>query len=53
MLRWAIIFLVIAVVLHILGFAGIAAVLTDIAWIFVVLFVILLIIHFFSRGRAG
>ena len=52
MLRWAIIFLLIALVLYVLGFTGIASFLTNIAWLFAILFVILLIIHLFTRGRA-
>lgn len=54
MLRWALIFVVLAVILWILGFTGAAAFMGEIAeillWIFVILFVIFLVLHF-VRGR--
>lgn len=54
MLRWALIFLVIALVLAVLGFGGIAGAFAEIAkllvWLFVILFVIGLIMHL-ARGR--
>lgn len=54
MLRWAIIFAILAVVLYLLGFVGVADFLGDIAmllvWLFVILFVIFLILHL-VRGR--
>ena len=54
MLRWAVIFLVVALVAAILGFGGIAGVAATIAkwifWLFVILFVIALISGY-SRPR--
>lgn len=54
MLRWALIFLVIALVLAVLGFGGMAGAFAEIAkilvWIFVILFVVGLILHL-VRGR--
>ena len=50
MLKWALIFFVIAIIAAVLGFGGIAGAASSIAsilfWIFVVLFVISLIMHF-------
>lgn len=50
MLKWAIIFAVIALILWILGLTGAASFMGGIAeillWIFVILFVISLIMHF-------
>ena len=54
MLRWALIFLVVALVAAVLGFTSIAGAAIDVAkilfWIFAVLFVILLVMHM-VRGR--
>jgi uncharacterized membrane protein YtjA (UPF0391 family) len=54
MLRWALIFLVIALILAVLGFGGMAGAFAEIAkilvWIFVIFFVGGLILHLF-RGR--
>lgn len=54
MLRWALIFLVIALILAVLGFGGIAGAFAEIAkllvWLFLILFVIGLILHL-VRGR--
>lgn len=54
MLRWAIIFAVLALILWILGLTGAASFLGGLAqillWIFLILFVISLILHF-VRGR--
>ena len=54
MLRFAVIFLVIAIIAAVLGFGGIAAGATEIAkilfYIFVVLFVVSLIFGLFRRG---
>lgn len=53
MLRWALIFLVIAIIAAVLGFGGIAAGATQIAvilfWVFVILFVISLIVGLVRR----
>jgi uncharacterized membrane protein YtjA (UPF0391 family) len=52
MLRWAVVFLIVAIVAAIFGFGGIAATATDIArilfFVFLVLFVVALI---FGRNR--
>ncbi|HEX5775575.1 MAG TPA: DUF1328 domain-containing protein [Caulobacteraceae bacterium] len=54
MLRWALIFLVVALVAAVLGFTSIAGAAIDVAkilfWIFAVLFVISLVMHM-VRGR--
>jgi uncharacterized membrane protein YtjA (UPF0391 family) len=54
MLRWALIFLVIALILAVLGFGGMAGAFASIAkilvWLFVILFVVGLILHL-ARGR--
>ncbi|HYG25591.1 MAG TPA: DUF1328 domain-containing protein [Caulobacteraceae bacterium] len=54
MLRWALIFLVVALVAAVLGFTSIAGAAIDVAkilfWIFAVLFVISLVMHL-VRGR--
>ena len=54
MLRWALIFLVVALVAAVLGFTSIAGAAIDVAkilfWIFAVLFVISLVRHM-VRGR--
>lgn len=54
MLRWALIFLVIALILAVLGFGGLAGTFAGIAkilvWIFLILFVVGLILHL-VRGR--
>ncbi len=57
MLRWTVIFLVVAIIAGILGFGGIAGSAMGIAkilfFVFLVLFVISLISGGFSRGRSG
>jgi uncharacterized membrane protein YtjA (UPF0391 family) len=56
MLRWALIFLVVALVAAVLGFTTIAGAAIDVAkilfWIFAVLFVISLVMHM-VRGRGA
>jgi uncharacterized membrane protein YtjA (UPF0391 family) len=56
MLRWALIFLVVALVAAVLGFTSIAGAAIDIAkilfWIFAILFVISLVMHM-VRGRGA
>lgn len=56
MLRWALIFLVVALVAAVLGFTSIAGVAIDVAkilfYVFVVLFVISLVMHL-VRGRGA
>jgi uncharacterized membrane protein YtjA (UPF0391 family) len=53
MLRWALIFLVVAVVAALFGFGGIAAAATDIArvlfFIFLVIFFVMLVLSLVSR----
>jgi uncharacterized membrane protein YtjA (UPF0391 family) len=54
MLRWALIFLVVALLLAVLGFGGIAGAFAEIAkllvWLFLILFVVGLVVHL-ARGR--
>ncbi len=56
MLRWAIAFLIIALIAAVFGFGGVAAAATDIAqilfFIFLVLFLASLIVHL-VRGRSA
>lgn len=56
MLRWALIFLVVALVAAVLGFTTIAGAAIDVAkilfWIFAILFVISLVMHM-VRGRGA
>lgn len=55
MLRWALVFLVVALIAAVFGFGGISAAATDIAkilfFVFIVLFVITLVFNL-MRGRA-
>jgi uncharacterized membrane protein YtjA (UPF0391 family) len=51
MLKWAIIFIIVALVAAILGFSGIAGVASDIAIVLFVVFLVLALIAF-VRGRA-
>lgn len=57
MLRWAVIFLVIALVAAILGFGGIAGTAVGIAkilfWVFLVLFVVGLLLGYSGRSRGS
>jgi uncharacterized membrane protein YtjA (UPF0391 family) len=53
MLRWAVIFLVIALVAGLLGFAGVAGAASNIAWIIFVLFLILFVVSLFMNGRSS
>ncbi len=54
MLRWALIFLVIALIAAVFGFGGIAGAATDIAvilfWVAVIIFVVMLIMNFARRA---
>lgn len=54
MLKWALIFLVIALIAAVFGFGGIAGAATDIAvilfWIAVIIFVVMLIMNFARRA---
>jgi uncharacterized membrane protein YtjA (UPF0391 family) len=52
MLRWAALFLIIAVVAGLLGFAGIAGAASNIAWIVFVLFLILFVVSLFLGNRS-
>jgi len=49
MLRYAVIFLVIAIIAAILGFSGVAGAASNIAWILVVVFLILAAVAFFRK----
>jgi len=52
MLRWALIFLVLALVAGALGAGGVAGLSMNIAYVLFVVFIILLIVHFVTgRGR--
>jgi uncharacterized membrane protein YtjA (UPF0391 family) len=55
MIRWAILFLVFAVIAAILGFGGIAAMSVDIArmlfFVFIVLFLITAVLHLVRGGK--
>jgi uncharacterized membrane protein YtjA (UPF0391 family) len=55
MLRWALIFLVIAIIAAVLGFGGVAGAATDIAvvlfYIFLAIFVVSLLLGLFRGGR--
>jgi len=44
MLRWALIFLVLAIVAGIFGFSGVAGAATNIAWILAVVFLIIFVV---------
>lgn len=54
MLKWALIFLVIALIAAVFGFGGIAGAATDIAvilfWVAVIIFVLMLIMNFARRA---
>jgi len=56
MLRWAVIFLAVALIAALFGFGGIAAAAVDIAqilfFVFLILFIIALVAGLFTRGRA-
>ena len=52
MLRWALIFLVLALIAGALGAGGIAGLSMNIAYVLFVIFLILLVVHFF-QGRRG
>ncbi len=51
MLRWAILFLVVAVIAAVFGFGGIAAAATDIARLLFVVFLVLFVITLFMGWR--
>jgi uncharacterized membrane protein YtjA (UPF0391 family) len=56
MLRWAIVFLVIALIAGALGLSGVAGTSSNIAWILFVVFLILMVVSFIFgglRGRGG
>ncbi|WP_017931964.1 DUF1328 family protein [Robiginitomaculum antarcticum] len=51
MLRWAIIFFVIAIIAAVLGFGGIAAGAQYIAGVLFVIFLVLLVLHFLGGKK--
>jgi uncharacterized membrane protein YtjA (UPF0391 family) len=52
MLGWSILFLILALVAGALGFGGVAAISTDIAWILFVVFLILFVVSLvFGKRR--
>ena len=51
MLRWALIFLAVAVVAAIFGFSGVAGVATNIAWVLFVVFLILFVVSLIMGRR--
>jgi uncharacterized membrane protein YtjA (UPF0391 family) len=54
MLHWAAVFLVIALISLALGFSGLAATATQIAWILFVVFIVLFLVSVvMGRGRRG
>ena len=53
MLRWAVIFLVIAIVAGLLGFSQVSWMSTDIAWILFVVFLILFLVSLVFGGTRG
>ena len=53
MLRWAIVFLVIALIAGALGLSGVAGTSSNIAWILFVVFLILMVVSFIFGGLRG
>jgi uncharacterized membrane protein YtjA (UPF0391 family) len=51
MLRWAILFLIVAIIAAVFGFGGIAAAATDIARLLFVVFLVLFVITLFMGWR--
>lgn len=54
MLRWALIFLLVALIAGALGLWGVSAIFQDLAWIFFIIFLILFVISLVAhliRGR--
>jgi uncharacterized membrane protein YtjA (UPF0391 family) len=53
MLRWGIGLIIIAVILAVLGFSGVAAPIKDLGWLFVIIAVILIVLTVvFGRGSS-
>lgn len=52
MLRWAILFLIVAIIAAVFGFGGIAAAATDIARLLFVVFLVLFVITLFIGRRS-
>jgi uncharacterized membrane protein YtjA (UPF0391 family) len=52
MLRWAILFLIVAIIAAVFGFGGIAAAATDIARLLFVVFLVLFVISLFLGWRS-
>ncbi|WP_296818455.1 DUF1328 domain-containing protein [Brevundimonas sp.] len=53
MLRWAVIFLVIALIALALGFGGVAGLSMDIAWILFIIFIVLFVISLVAGRFRG
>ena len=53
MLRWAIIFLVVALIAGALGFGGIGSIAMTLAYIAGALFLVFLVLHFISDASRG
>lgn len=53
MLRWALIFLVVALIAGALGFSGVAGASANIAWILAIVFVILFVISLVMNSVRG
>lgn len=53
MLRWAVIFFVIALVAAIFGFSGVAGAASNIAWILAALFVVLFVVSLIMGRRTA
>jgi uncharacterized membrane protein YtjA (UPF0391 family) len=52
MLRWAVLFLVVALIAAVFGFAGVAGAATNIAWFLFALFLILFVVSLIFGRRA-
>lgn len=52
MLRWAVLFLVVALIAAVFGFSGVAGAASNIAWFLAVLFVILFVVSMIFGRRA-
>ena len=53
MLRWAILFAIIAVIASVLGFSGVAGTSQNIAYLFAMIFLVLFVVSLIFGRRAG